>query len=439
MSKTSSKNPLLDSLSPTQRKQVIYLEEVDIYLLAVDPKTLDGNPKNWRVHTQRQRSTYRAFKDKYGILAFPIYNLQTKRLIDGHMRVEEAIKEGQQSIVVILKYLTEQEENEVLATFDNIGLLAKRDNEALKALTAAAQENLKKITTKQDQRIAQLTKDLAEVADNGPSILLPQSTSRVRNPKPAPEEAEDDSESPTKDTYIPPDSQPIVDTYINGEVFFEGTSWIGIPLLRQDRITEPSGAPTRTYARDSYGLDAYYCISSGPFTTGETIGTLGFYTEDHRFEDAYTNPESFASFLQELDPASIITPDFSTYGDWPTILSLYNVYRSRWCGRFWQELGFSIIPSIQTLPKDSDIVTYILETLPDECPILSIQCRMADVEGIIDFVKLIVSVRKPEVLLLYGGEEKQKYLHGYLPKKIDYRYLMQYTEKRRRLRKKGIK
>jgi hypothetical protein len=442
---TSPSSLILKALPPEAKKRVIYLEEVDVYLLPIDPRTIEGNPKNWRVHTQRQRSTYNAFKEKYGFLAFPIYNLKTSRLLDGHMRVEEAIKEKREHIYVILKYLEEHEENEVLATFDNIGLLAKRDNEALKALTKATQENLKKITSVTDQKLAQLTKDLHSVAesDNAPSVLLPQSKSKVRKPKEILKaDSDDDAESDEAveyeelGDYTPPNNDPIIDTFINGDVFFEGTSWLDIPQLDPNKLSAPEDAPSRTYVRDSYGSDAYFCVSSGPFEEGEPIGTLGFYTEDHRFEDAYRNPESFAEFLQQLDPTAVLTPDFSTYAEWPTVLSLYSLYRSRWCGRFWQELGFNIIPSLQNLRTKEDTITYVLETLPDS-PVLALQCRKSDIEGLIDYIKMVVSVCKPQVLVLYGGEEKQKYLHGYLPKKVEYRYLMQYTEKRRRNRKRN--
>lgn len=440
---STSANPILDALPKDLQKAVIYLVEVDVYLLSLDPRTLNGNPKNWRVHTQRQRSTYNAFRDKYGFLAFPVYNLCTKRLLDGHMRVEEAIKRKETTIPVILKYLDEEAENEVLATFDNIGLLAKRDDKALKALTEATQKNLTKVKTQADQKLSQLSKDLHELSEaESPSVLLPQAKTKVRPPKkiePDPIEEEESDES-----YEPSEQAPIVGEYINGDVFFEGTTWLGIPLLRDDKLVPASDAPTSTYARDGYGTDKYFCVSSGPFEEGGDIGTLGFYTEDERFEDAYSNPEVFADFLAELDPLAVLSPDFSTYSDWPTVLSVYSIYRSRWCARFWQELGHQIIPSLQNLPTQADTIKYVFETLPSQCPVLALQCRKSDIDGLIEYIKLLVEIRRPEVLVLYGGEEKQKYLHGHLPyttgkKKIDYRYLMQYTEKRRRNRVKNSK
>ncbi len=440
MAKTKPKpNPILESLPKTLRDQAFYLDQVDLYIIQIDPKTLNENPKNWRVHTQRQRSTYQAFKKKYGWLGMCLYNLKTSKLLDGHMRVDEAIKNKEPYVPVILKYLDENEENEILATLDNIGLLAKRNDDALKSLTQANKEALGKIKDAQQQKLAQLNQDLQDLTEqeDTPSVLLPQSKKKLRASKA--KEPEDDEPGPEADSsYVPDESldSEIVSEIINDEVFFEGSTWLGIPSLLPERIAQPNLLPTRTYVRDHYGPDAYYCISAGPFVEGEQIGTIGFYTEDHRFEDAYRNAGVFAEYLKELDPIAIVSPDYSTYSDWPATLRIFSLYRSRWVARFWQELGFNIIPSIQSLGNHKLTREYVLETLPGNCPTVGIQCRMSDTEGLIAFIKLIVTVLKPESMLLYAGEEKQKYIHGFLPKSCKYIFLPQYTEKRRKLRAK---
>ena len=48
-----------------------------------------------------------------------------------------------------------------------------------------------------------------------------------------------------------------------------------------------------------------------------------------------------------------ITPDFSLYRDWPVMLQQWNVYHSRWVGRFWQEHGLRIIPTVNWSTPDS--------------------------------------------------------------------------------------
>ena len=441
-SKTQQENSILKCLPEKLRSKVSYLSNVDMYIIEIDPKTLNDNPKNWRIHPRRQRATYSAFKEKFGWLGFVIYNLKTKRLIDGHMRVDEAIKNKESFVPVILKYLDEDAEDQILASFDNIGIMAKRNNDALQNLISATSEAIGKAKSKGDQVLKQLTEDLKSSTD---SILLPQSKTKVRVTKEELEEPDEDEEEEIEDSYHPPEQEPIHEEVINSDVLFPGLTDLGIPELLHDKLLPANLAPTRTYLRnDDYGSDAFFTISSGPFEEGQEIGLLGFYDEDYRFEDAYSNASNFGEYLKHLDPVGVCTPDFSTYSDWPMTLRMYSLYRSRWCGRFWQELGFYIVPSIQALGHPNITGEYAIETLPDEPPVLAIQCRKSDIEGLTNFIKQIVHYQRktPEILLLYGGEVKQKYLHGSLPRKvgkktIEYRYLPDYVEKSRRLRKKG--
>jgi len=419
-------------LTAEQRKSLIYLDAVDMYLLEVSPKSLDDNPKNWRIHTQRQRSTYKAFKAKYGWASFPVYNVASNRLLDGHMRVDEAIKAGETSIYVILKHLTEDQENEFLASFDSIGLMAQRNNEALESLTQASTKAITTIKNDADRKLAQLQKDLLHQSKSKANAVVLAKSPPIRRET---MELEEEESKPEKN-FQSIDDAPIVEERLNDTAIFDGLSWLGIPELREDGLATDF-IPTRTYARDEYGYDAYFCISCGSLEVDKEIGTLGFYTEDYRFETAYTNGEAFVDWLEEIKPKNIISPDFSTYADWPMVLRIYNLYRSRWCARFWQELGFDIIPTIQYMGDDKTTIDYALKTLPKKIPIVAIQCRMANNQGIIKFIKMIEKYVQPQNMILYGGREKQKYIHGKLPTSIKYHYLTQYTEQRRKTRKKS--
>lgn len=73
-------------------------------------------------------------------------------------------------------------------------------------------------------------------------------------------------------------------------------------------------------------------------------GAVHFFLDDYRFETVWNRP---IKALEALQPyTTLLTPDFSLYRDWPLTLQLWNTYRNRWCGRFWQEQGFSVIPTI---------------------------------------------------------------------------------------------
>lgn len=73
-------------------------------------------------------------------------------------------------------------------------------------------------------------------------------------------------------------------------------------------------------------------------------GCMHFFLDDYRFETVWNRP---FKALEALAPyRMLLTPDFSLYREWPLVLQLWNTYRSRWCGRFWQEQGFTIIPTV---------------------------------------------------------------------------------------------
>ncbi|MAU00664.1 MAG: hypothetical protein CL608_26260 [Anaerolineaceae bacterium] len=73
-------------------------------------------------------------------------------------------------------------------------------------------------------------------------------------------------------------------------------------------------------------------------------GCVHFFLDDYRFETVWNRP---VKALEALAPYQmVLTPDFSLYRDWPLMLQLWNTYRNRWCGRFWQEEGFTVISTV---------------------------------------------------------------------------------------------
>ncbi len=76
-----------------------------------------------------------------------------------------------------------------------------------------------------------------------------------------------------------------------------------------------------------------------------------FFLDDYRFESVWSRPGKALQALQRY--ATVLTPDFSLYVDYPLALQLWNTYRSRWCGAYWQHRGFQVIPTISWGTPDS--------------------------------------------------------------------------------------
>jgi DNA modification methylase len=117
------------SASPWERRIVDHA--------VVAPSTLLAHPQNWRRHPEAQRRAMRAVLDDVGWVQSVIVNRETGHILDGHLRVEEAVARGEALVPVGYVELTAEQERRVLALFDPIGALASPDPAALADLLAS--------------------------------------------------------------------------------------------------------------------------------------------------------------------------------------------------------------------------------------------------------------------------------------------------------------
>mgnify|MGYP000893681536 CR=1 FL=1 len=97
-------------------------------------KDLKANPKNWRKHPQAQQNALAGVLDAVGWVAPVIFNRQTGHLIDGHLRLELAVKRKEKTLPVSVVDLSPDEEAMILATFDPIAAMAEADRQMLAGL-----------------------------------------------------------------------------------------------------------------------------------------------------------------------------------------------------------------------------------------------------------------------------------------------------------------
>ena len=73
-------------------------------------------------------------------------------------------------------------------------------------------------------------------------------------------------------------------------------------------------------------------------------GCCHFFLDDYRFECIWNSPERYIELFKRQ--GQILTPDFSLFMDYPKALQIFNTYRNRWIGRFMQEHGVDVIPTV---------------------------------------------------------------------------------------------
>lgn len=99
-----------------------------------DPEQLLANPLNWRIHPKHQQDALEGVLDDVGWVQNVIVNERTGHVIDGHLRITLAIREGQPKVPVVYVDLSEEEEQLVLAALDPIADLAVPDVDKLEEL-----------------------------------------------------------------------------------------------------------------------------------------------------------------------------------------------------------------------------------------------------------------------------------------------------------------
>lgn len=93
----------------------------------------EANPLNYRKHPERQRKAVQASLRELGWIGVVVENKTTGRLIDGHERVWQALKNNE-DVPYIEVELSEAEERLALAIFDPLTYMAETDSAILDEL-----------------------------------------------------------------------------------------------------------------------------------------------------------------------------------------------------------------------------------------------------------------------------------------------------------------
>jgi hypothetical protein len=96
--------------------------------------TLRANPLNYRRHPAHQHAALRDMLNEVGWVQNVIVNTRTGHVVDGHLRVELAMTQGDEDVPVLYVDLEEREERLVLAAMDPIAALAESDGGVLAQL-----------------------------------------------------------------------------------------------------------------------------------------------------------------------------------------------------------------------------------------------------------------------------------------------------------------
>lgn len=139
---------------------------------------------------------------------------------------------------------------------------------------------------------------------------------------------------------------------------------------------------------------------------------LHFFLDDYQFERLWNQPEIYLDLLGKFN--AVLSPDFSLYMNMPMAMKLWNVYRSRLLGHYWQEQGIKVIPTISW--AEPETFTFCFDGIPEGSIVAVSTIGVKRQEEAYQVWKsgmdAMIGKIKPSVILVYGGELEYNYPEG---------------------------
>jgi hypothetical protein len=174
---------------------------------------------------------------------------------------------------------------------------------------------------------------------------------------------------------------------LHSSKLYESDNEYGFPLL-QKQIFIPEDLVM-------YGADVRQAKKS---IEGKTVH---FFLDDYKFEPLWNRPNKTLPTIQRVGKA--LSPDFSLFSDYPLVVQMWNIYRSRWLARFWQQNEIEVIPTVSWSTKES--FDFCFKGIPKQSVVaLSTvglrgkENQKAFVEGFEEMIRQL----EPIALVVYG-------------------------------------
>ena len=135
---------------------------------------------------------------------------------------------------------------------------------------------------------------------------------------------------------------------------------------------------------------------------------IHFFIDDYQFERIWSKPEKYTDLLKKYE--CILTPDFSLYMDMPMPMKIWNVYRSRQIGAFYQSEGIKVIPTISW--AEPETYCFCFEGIPEESivAVSTLGIKNKDsIEIYKDGVAAMIERIRPKKIIEYGGNVGEDY------------------------------
>ena len=138
-------------------------------------------------------------------------------------------------------------------------------------------------------------------------------------------------------------------------------------------------------------------------TNKEKKTGIHFYLDDYQFERIWKCPSDYIDILKNYE--CILSPDFSLYLDMPIAMKIWNIYRSRLIGQYYQNNGIKVIPTISWAEEET--YEFCFDGIPEGSVVsVSTVGVKRDMEATILWKKgmdAMIERIKPSAILVYGS------------------------------------
>lgn len=154
---------------------------------------------------------------------------------------------------------------------------------------------------------------------------------------------------------------------------------------------------------DNYIPDDLIGFNYAKTSKNKDVG-IHFYLDDYQFERVWNKPDEYVDILKEYQ--CILSPDFSLYMDMPMAMKIWNIYRSRLIGQYYQDRGIKIIPTLSWAEKET--FEFCFDGIPKGSVVsistIGVKQNKEALKiwkaGVDELIKRI----EPSTILIYGGK-----------------------------------
>lgn len=133
------------------------------------------------------------------------------------------------------------------------------------------------------------------------------------------------------------------------------------------------------------------------------------FVDDYQFERLWNNPDAYIETIAGYE--CFLSPDFSLYLDMPMAMKVWNIYRSRLIGQYYQDHGIEVIPTVSWAEPETFAFCFdgIEEGATVAVSTIGVKrneyAQKAWQQGMDEMIRIV----KPANILLYGGMVEYDY------------------------------